>query len=512
MDLLDFWFSNENLWFNSSTTDDIIITGKFKDALDSIIVSLDKPLKKLLEDIILLDQISRHIYRHNRDIIDKYHAMALNISLYILENNLDTMFMDKERCFILMPLRHTFEKSYLQIVLNKLKEYMVIESKYYNRFFKSTVYSLSNIITKEITPELYDVTAEQDIASILDIKSCKTITKQPYVKEKIFYNAFKQSVTTDVIIISISGGVDSMVSSYVLYQLSLKHNLKIIGIMINYNNRPETMLEVEFVKKWCYILGIELYVRHITELHRNSKARDDYEKITHKIRFDMYKKFGNVPVILGHNLDDCVENIFTNIRKGRLQNLRGMSEVVIEDGCTLVRPMLQIKKSDIVEFAIKHHIPFLQDSTPKWSDRGKIRDNLIPFLNAFDASFIPGLIMLADNSTKMNVAFDKLVTRKFYDNKVVTIDKHINIEFNFTEENTLGYLFWHKIIKNICKDYGIIEVPSNKSIKNLVNKMENNKDYQQIQLYHHILIIIDNKLKKIIFNLFKPAKAYNPKL
>jgi tRNA(Ile)-lysidine synthase TilS/MesJ len=42
--------------------------------------------------------------------------------------------------------------------------------------------------------------------------------------------------------------------------------------------------------------------------------------------------------------------------------------------------MLNIAKKDIIHFANLNEIPYLCDSTPKWSVRGKIRDNLRPLL------------------------------------------------------------------------------------------------------------------------------------
>ena len=56
--------------------------------------------------------------------------------------------------------------------------------------------------------------------------------------------------------------------------------------------------------------------------------RDIYEAYTKKIRFNCYKKFDKHPiVILGHNKDDCFENILTNIAyNSKYDNLKGIEE------------------------------------------------------------------------------------------------------------------------------------------------------------------------------------------
>lgn len=501
----EFWFNNEQLWFNASQDDDTQITNLFGQlfSTQNSILSLPSLPSNIFEHILLYDQITRHIFRGQPTTIEKYHKLALELSMYILDNNMDQQFSDKEQCFILMPLRHTFSKNYLEMVIDKMNIYMKnTNSKYYERFFKSTVYSLSKITTKELKPEQINSNIlDNDIESILEFTQDITNNYPFIIKNNTFYKSFKDTlikIKFDQIIISISGGVDSMVSSYILSYLAKKMNFKVIGIMINYNNRSECLLEVEFVKRWCAKFNIELYIRHITELHRETyNNRNNYEQITRKIRFDMYKKF-NCPVVLGHNLDDCVENILTNIRKGRLDNLRGMSEFVDENDCLLVRPMLNINKIDIITFAKDHNIPYLQDSTPKWSDRGKMRDVLIPFLNEFDSSFISGLINLADTTTNINKSLDEVVVKLFYDNKIAKINgQFIHVEFSYTKENRLGYIFWKKIIKKLCQDYNI-QICSNKSIMTLVQKLELNKS-QRIKLYSNIEININCTTKKILF-------------
>ena len=57
------------------------------------------------------------------------------------------------------------------------------------------------------------------------------------------------------IIISLSGGVDSMVLTTILHYF----DFEVIGVHINYNNREETGKEQEFLEKWCNLNGIKLW-------------------------------------------------------------------------------------------------------------------------------------------------------------------------------------------------------------------------------------------------------------
>ena len=159
-------------------------------------------------------------------------------------------------------------------------------------------------------------------------------------------------------------------------------------VHINYNNRKESQDELDFVNYYCDYLGVKLVYRTIKEIKRDdcldNGLRDMYEEITKKIRYDMYnlqKEGDDIYVLLGHNKDDCFENIITNItNKSCYDNLCGMETLKIIDDINFWRPMLNVKKKDIIAFANIYNIPYLFDSTPKWSVRGKIRDNLRPVI------------------------------------------------------------------------------------------------------------------------------------
>jgi tRNA(Ile)-lysidine synthetase-like protein len=496
--LYNFWYKNESNWFGAPQEFDNLVTEKFGELItDNPNIEEIKLKDKIsvLEHILLYDQIIRHVYRGNENKIKLLSVYSLNLSLYLIENNLDLEYSDKERVFILMPLRHTFNLEYMTIAFERIKMYRETnpESKYYIKFYKATILSISKIKTPLIVPEeVNELITDEEIFKTLDPDCIKNLSTINCInKSEPIYDAFKITLTRlrDIkeITISLSGGVDSMISSFNLYHLSnMQQKFKIIAVTIDYGNREDNKYEVEFVKRWCKLLGITHYVKHITELKRNkSMDRDLYEKVTRTMRFDMYKHFGN-PVILGHNIGDCIENIINNIKKTRsINNLRGMSKINEEAGCLIIRPMLDISKKDIKEFAKKYNIPHLPNSTPSWSERGKIRDELIPFINNFDPSIIPGLIKLADNMKEIYDICDKTVVDRFY-NSIKFNDNNVYIDFNYNApEKECGFIFWKNIIARIIKKLNL-QLPSNKSIKTFTERISNN---------HYGIIKLTNKIE-----------------
>ena len=113
--------------------------------------------------------------------------------------------------------------------------------------------------------------------------------------------------------VSLSGGVDSMVTISVLKFLkdTGKLDIDLCAFHLNYNNRKESVIEMEMIKRYCNTVFIPLYIYNIEHIHRNDKtiSRKKYEKITRDIRFGCYKEI-NMPIALGHE-DDIIENIIT---------------------------------------------------------------------------------------------------------------------------------------------------------------------------------------------------------
>lgn len=439
--LVKYWFDNPQIWFGCGPDIDREITEKFGSLLNPFTEGTT------LQKIILFDQIARHVYRNQRIKIEKYHKIALNISEKIEDYS---EYTPEERCFLMLPMRHTFELPYLERCLDLLKVFRKEEdTSIYRRFYRATIQAIGRVKNNQNT--LYEC-SPRDYQKILDPRSSKDFTNLK-MNEKLV------EIIPKEVIVSISGGVDSMVCLYLAHQTCAK----VIAVTINYKNRQEQDLEIEMVNEFCRKLGIPHYVREITEINRNrSEDRDIYEDTTREIRFGMYKKFEPLPVILGHNLDDSVENIFSNIKKGiNYHNLFGMSEESEEMGVKILRPLLKISKKDILSFAIKVGIPFTYDSTPDWSERGKMRDILIPFLNNFNEQIIPGLIHLAENYKEIY---------QVYNHCIPEIERY-NEYLRFESKEIFFFDYW-KTILHRCK-LGPI---SNKSIKNIISLLKNKKE------------------------------------
>ena len=168
--------------------------------------------------------------------------------------------------------------------------------------------------------------------------------------------------------------------------------------------------------------------------------RNLYESYTRDARYQAYEDVAKINgwdngcwgIILGHNHDDCVENIFTNIvNKTKYENLYGMefisSHNFKSNQLCFIRPMLKISKEEIYNFAQNSNIPYLFDSTPKWSQRGQIRDLVRPALIDWNKSSIDGFDELTKVTSDSIECVDMLVVIWYNKlcrfNELVSVDK-----------------------------------------------------------------------------------------
>jgi tRNA(Ile)-lysidine synthetase-like protein len=457
------WFNNKKVWFNSNELDDIFITEKYEVLFD-LVIDFDREI--MMSDInyglgyiILYDQVSRHIKRcknYSNDYVKNKLCQIINFveRFFIIHKNI---LYGYEFCFTLLPLRHTKQFHYQSYVmemtwqkLNKLDksncsndELVKIYRDYlkatYARASKDNIYQFKNSFNKFDFTNYIDIFINQ-FKDILDstcvenlIESNKKklvdvvptcVEHQPSNKSNSIEYYLKQiKNSTKNYILSISGGVDSMVISHCLKYLGYNF----VMIHINYFNRGEICeKEKEMLKIWAEFLDVELYVRDLYEINRENCMRWDlrnlYEDYTKNARFAAYVDLidlknwscDDTGIILGHNHDDCIENILTNItNKTKYENLYGMEIRSLikfkENTLNFLRPILQITKSQIYNYAHQFNIPYLFDSTPKWSQRGIIRDKVRPSLLEWNSSSIEGLDRLANIMIESTECVDMLV-------------------------------------------------------------------------------------------------------
>ena len=277
----------------------------------------------------------------------------------------------------------------------------------------------------------------------------------------------KQRVTQ--FIVSLSGGVDSMVLTTILKFLGYR----VICAHINYNNRIESPLEQQFLEEWCLKEDIILYTKVIDTIRRGTIKRSTYELESKNIRFGFYKeileKENCTMILLGHHKDDIVENVVANVCRGRnLLDLAVIKEQTKQNDITIARPMLEFYKTTIYDFANKYQIPYFKDTTPDWSVRGKYRNKIAPLLeDAFSKSIKSNLLCLSQQSDEWNQMILKQIIVPFME--TVIFDENV-CHFNVEKYLNNPMCFWNIIFQKIFSHYGK-GYPSKKGIQTFMKSI-----------------------------------------
>lgn len=511
-----YWLANSEKWFAKNKYDKEIVE-LFKNLIlkyEMIDVSKETyNIDEYVERILVCDQLPRHFDRlYYSSYANTMSSQAVAMTNYILENAYDDFLSltPEEQCFVLLPLRHTrklslIEKSIIEVdkLINSCEgEIPSIYSRFYRASLESwadnmelTHYSSTDKVEFPGRPGLLDKNCTFDITVPIGFnKNTKLIHPIPETWKK---NVEKTIPNDDKVIISLSGGGDSMTGSYILRNMGYN----VTAVMVDYNNREECSDEVKMVHWWCSQLGIELYVAHITVIQRKERNRtgvfrEIYESVTRRMRFNAYKitstiiKAKEPKIAVIHNLDDCFENIITNLTKKRsMYNPKQIKSSHEEDGVIIYRPFKDVLKSEITEFLQNINGPYLRDSTPKDSARGTIRDKLVPVLDEYDKKLIPGINHLADVVYSMSQKYFSMM-KKF----VVLTPKRISlkiskmkkaedidvIEVNITRELYTDETYWSYVFGQLHQNHDYPTIGGGR-IQRLINVLE---EYDGVVIYN----------------------------
>ncbi len=189
---------------------------------------------------------------------------------------------------------------------------------------------------------------------------------------------------SDVLLVAISGGMDSMVLVHLLfsngYQIQLAH--------VNFGLRgEESDGDENFIREYAAKNNITLHLKRATEEEfnqENAGTQEAARNIRYRWFDDLVSENQIERVLLAHHQDDQSETILHQfLRGGMLPALRGMHE----KSNRYVRPLLSFSKKEIENYATIHQLKWREDSSNQTSKytRNFIRHEVMPVLQKVNA-------------------------------------------------------------------------------------------------------------------------------
>jgi tRNA(Ile)-lysidine synthetase-like protein len=249
---------------------------------------------------------------------------------------------------------------------------------------------------------------------------------------------------------------------------------EVICVHINYKNRTESCAEAHFLQEWCVHNNIKFVLKNICFAKRGEINRNVYEKKTRQIRFDFYKKIikesNGDSICLGHHDDDIIENIVSNISNGNdLTDLVVMSKESIIHDVPISRPLIGKRKQDVFHFAHTHKIPYFKDTTPCWSVRGKLRNQVLPAMRHTYHNLDMNLLKIAEQSKELQLLIEHFILLPFMSK--ITFEKNFVMIPLYSD---VPFIFWKLVLKRIFWKYDLSQ-PSHKNIRQFYENMKTGK-------------------------------------
>jgi tRNA(Ile)-lysidine synthase len=201
------------------------------------------------------------------------------------------------------------------------------------------------------------------------------------------------------VLVAVSGGLDSMVLLHLLCALSAKHRWKLTVAHFNHQLRGRSSnADEQLVRETAAALKLPIAVGRANVRKFAKKSGLSTEMGARKLRHEFFvravKERGIRVIALAHHADDQVELFFLRVLRGAggegLAGMKWCSPSPVNRGISLIRPLLDVTKDELRNFARQNKIRFREDKTNALlnAPRNRIRNELLPLLRR---KYQPGL-------------------------------------------------------------------------------------------------------------------------
>lgn len=163
----------------------------------------------------------------------------------------------------------------------------------------------------------------------------------------------------------------------VMLDVLLKQGRSLVVAHVNHGIRDVSNEEETFVAEVARTKDLPFIS---IKLHLNASASEELARTKRYAWFQtVQKKYGATGIATAHHQDDVLETIFINLYRGT--GWRGLCS--LRSTMIFERPLLQMSKAQIVEYAISHDLKWREDETNQTFRylRNRIRHWVVPRLS-----------------------------------------------------------------------------------------------------------------------------------
>ncbi|MGX7074796.1 tRNA lysidine(34) synthetase TilS [Globicatella sanguinis] len=229
------------------------------------------------------------------------------------------------------------------------------------------------------------------------------------VKVKNQLDAWKEWQQAKVVLLAVSGGVDSVVLLDIIYKLNqeLARPKKIVLAHFNHHLRQESDIDANVAKTLAEKHQIIYYVKSW-----ENPATKNVEAAARDARYQFFAEIIEkeaVDILLtGHHLNDLAETVLMRLTRGTsLKGLRGIEAnyrrllMTVDQRpvyVQMMRPLLTIAKTELYDYAAEHDLEFVEDASNQDTKyfRNRIRHQILPVLEQENPNFLENMLALQE--------------------------------------------------------------------------------------------------------------------
>ncbi len=219
------------------------------------------------------------------------------------------------------------------------------------------------------------------------------------------------------ILVAVSGGSDSMVLLYLLEEAKKNRHFELGVAHVDHQLRPAAKIEQEYVKEYCQKRELPFFSYTWKE---GRSQKNGLEAAARKVRYHFFSQIMKEEdyqyLATAHHEDDQAETILMKwVRGGQLRNLAGIQPERSFGTGTLIRPLINFSKRDLIDFAEQKQLVFFEDETNNGSAffRNRLRNKIIPFFKQENPQFLTQVENFSKQLNYSNAIVKKVVDDLF---------------------------------------------------------------------------------------------------
>jgi len=219
----------------------------------------------------------------------------------------------------------------------------------------------------------------------------------------------------DRVLLGASGGMDSTALFHVLIEIAKRMRFELGVAHLNHMLRgKESQRDEAFVKRLAKKHGLPFYAKRV---HVREYAKKEGLSLQHAgrdARYDFFKEISRIHgfnrIAVAHTMDDQIETFILRLIKGA--GIKGLSSIPVRRE-NIVRPFLNIPRSEIEEYVRTHSISYVEDSSnAKLAyERNFVRKKILPVMVKLNSDARDMIFNLIQDLRTISGHFEKKAQR-----------------------------------------------------------------------------------------------------